>query len=199
MLYNAAMKQDDTLSIMACATLQDWEAWLEACHPDVVGVWLKIAKKGSGIPSVSYGEAVEGALCHGWIDSQKAALDAEYWLQKFTPRRAKSIWSRVNRDTAMTLIAAGRMKPTGLRQVELARCNGRWEAAYGSQRTITIPDDFQGELNNNPEAQEFFHTLDSANRYAILWRIETAKKQETRTARIAQFVAMLAKGEKIHP
>ena len=192
------MKQDDTLPTMACATLQDWEAWLSAHHQEIAGIWLKLAKKGSGIASLSYGEAVEGALCYGWIDSQKVAFDAEYWLQRFTPRRARSVWSRVNRDAALALIAAGRMKPVGLQQVELARSDGRWEAAYASQRTMAIPDDFQEELNHNPQAQAFYRTLNSANRYAILWRIETAKKQETRAAWIAKFIAMLTKGEKIH-
>jgi len=191
------MKQDDTLSTIVCATPQDWEAWLQVHHQEVAGVWLKFAKKGSGIASLSYREAVEGALCYGWIDSRKAALDAEYWLQKFTPRRARSIWSCVNRDIAMTLIAAGRMKPTGLQQVALAKRDGRWEAAYASQRTIAIPDDFQEELNHNPQAQAFYGTLNSTNRYAILRRIETAKKQETRAAWIAKFIAMLAKGEKV--
>ncbi len=192
------MTQDDTRSTVACATLHDWEAWLDAHHQEDAGVWLKLAKKGSGIASLSYREAVEGALCYGWIDSQKVALDAEYWLQKFTPRRARSIWSRVNRDIAAMLIAAGRMQPAGLQQVELAKRDGRWDAAYASARTIVIPDDFQAELNNNPQADAFYRTLDSANRYAILWRIVTAKKQETRAARIAKFIAMLARGEKIH-
>src|SRR5690349_16244177 len=170
-LYNSAMKQDDWLPTLAFAIPADWEAWLEAHHEDTQGVWLKLAKKGSGIPSISYAEALDGALCYGWIDGQKAALDADYWLQKFTPRRARSVWSRVNRDKVTALIAAGRMRPAGLRQVELAKEDGRWDAAYASQRAIEIPEDVQRALDANPQAREFFGTLNSANRYAVLWRI----------------------------
>lgn len=191
--------QRDTLPILAFATEREWEAWLEAHHADTPGLWLKLAKKGAGVPSISYAEALEGALCFGWIDGQKAALDEGHWLQKFTPRRAKSVWSRVNRAKAEALIAAGRMRPAGLRQVEAARADGRWEAAYDSARTITIPPDFQRELDAHPVARTFFETLDSANRYAILWRIQTAKQPATRAARIAKFVAMLARQEKLHP
>ena len=193
------MKQADTLPTLAFATPADWEAWLEAHHEGTQGVWLKIAKKGSGIPSISYAEALDGTLCYGWIDGQKAALDANHWLQKFTPRRARSVWSRVNRDKVAALIAAGRMRPAGLHQVELAQRDGRWDAAYASQRTIEIPDDFKRALDENPQAQAFFGTLDSANRYAILWRIQTAKRPESRAARIEKLIAMLARGEKIHP
>jgi uncharacterized protein YdeI (YjbR/CyaY-like superfamily) len=193
------MQQDDTLPTLAFATPADWEAWLEAHHEETQGVWLKIAKKGSGIPSISYAEALDGALCYGWIDGQKAALDADHWLQKFTPRRPRSVWSRVNRDKVAALIAAGRMRPAGLRQVELARRDGRWDAAYASQRAIEIPADFQQALDENPQAREFFGTLNGANRYAVLWRIQTAKRPETRAARIEKLIAMLARGEKIHP
>ncbi|MCA1723005.1 MAG: YdeI/OmpD-associated family protein [Thermomicrobia bacterium] len=184
---------------MACDAQNDWERWLSEHHAESAGVWLKIAKKDAGIPSVSYLEAVESALCYGWIDGQKASFDARYWLQKFTPRRPKSLWSRINRDKATALIAVGRMQPAGLATVELAQRDGRWEAAYASQRTITIPDDFQNALNMNPTAREFFDTLNSINRYAVLLRIQAAKKPETRAARIAKFIAMLSSGEKIHP
>lgn len=193
------MKNPDDLPIIAFATQRDWEAWLEEHHADAPGIWLKIAKKETGVSSVTYAEAVESALCYGWIDGQKAAFDDRYWLQRFTPRRPKSIWSRVNRDKATALIAEGRMQPAGLRHVDLAKGDGRWEAAYQSQRTITVPDDFATALAGNPQAREFFDTLDSANRYAILWRIQTAKKPETRAARIETFIEMLSKGEKIHP
>ncbi len=193
------MKSADDLPIIAFATQHAWEAWLEEGHVDSPGIWLKIAKKEMGVPSVTYAEAVESALCYGWIDGQKASFDGGYWLQRFTPRRPKSIWSRVNRDKATALIAEGRMQPAGLRHVNLAKDDGRWEAAYASQRTITIPDDFARALTGNPQAKEFFDALDSANRYAILWRIQTAKKPETRAARINTFVVMLSKGEKIHP
>jgi uncharacterized protein YdeI (YjbR/CyaY-like superfamily) len=193
------MKNADDLPILTFATQQDWEAWLDEHHADTPGIWLKIAKKETAAPSVTYVEALEGALCYGWIDGQKAAFDSGYWLQRFTPRRAKSIWSQVNRDKATALIAAGRMRPAGHEQVERAQRDGRWEAAYQSQRASTVPDDFATALASNPQAGEFFDTLDSANRYAILFRIHAAKKPETRAARIATFIAMLANHEKIHP
>jgi len=195
------MKEKDAanLPMLSFATQHAWEAWLDERHADTPGVWLKIAKKAAGSPSVSYAEALECALCYGWIDGQKDSLDDQYWLQKFTPRRPKSGWSRVNCEKATALIAAGRMQPAGLRQVELARADGRWDAAYDSQRTIAVPPDLQNELARRPAAQEFFGTLDSRNRYAILYRIHTAKKPETRAARIQKFVDMLVRREKIYP
>ena len=193
------MKSSAELPIKGFATQQDWEAWLAEHYADPTGIWLKFAKKGKGILSVSYSEALEGALCYGWIDGQKAAFDEQYWLQKFTPRRAKSIWSQINCDKVMALIEAGKMQPSGLHQVELAKADGRWEVAYASQSKATIPDDLQAALNNNPQAHDFFLTLNSANRYAILFRIQTARKAETRAACIQKFVEMLAKGEKLHP
>ena len=170
------MKKADTLPIISFATQQDWEAWLKEHHTASTGMWLKIAKKDTGIPSLSYAEAVESALCYGWIDGQKASCDEQYWLQKFTPRGPKSLWSQVNCDKATALLASGRMQPAGRRQVELAKADGRWEAAYASQSKISIPDDFQRELDDNQKAQEFFMTLNSVNRYAILYRIHMAKK-----------------------
>ena len=193
------MKKADTLPIISFETQQDWEKWLTAHHTETEGLWLKMAKKETGIPSVNYAEALESAICYGWIDGQKASFDDKYWLQKFTPRRAKSIWSKVNCTKALALIAEGRMQPAGIRQVELAQADGRWEAAYASQSKITIPGDFQRELDNNPRAQEFFTTLNSVNRYAILFRIQTAKKPETRSARISTFIEMLANNQKLHP
>lgn len=189
----------DTLPIILFETQQAWEAWLKEHHAEAGGAWLKIAKKATGASSVSYSEALESALCYGWIDGQKASFDEQYWLQKFSPRRPKSIWSRVNCDKAMALIAEGRMQPAGLRQVELARTDGRWEQAYDSQSKMAVPDDLQSELDKNPAAQEFFNTLNSVNRYAILFRIQTAKKAETRSARIRKFVEMLSKHETIYP
>ncbi len=189
----------DNLPIVLFETQQDWEAWLKEHHAGAGGAWLKIAKKAMGASSVSYAEALESALCYGWIDGQKATFDEQYWLQKFSPRRAKSIWSKVNCDKAMALIAEGRMQPAGLRQVESAKADGRWEQAYASQSKMTVPDDLQSELDKNPEAQEFFNTLNSVNRYAILFRIQTAKRAETRSARIRKFVEMLSKGETIYP
>ncbi len=193
------MKNTDDLPIIPFETQHAWEAWLEERHADAPGIWLKIAKKETGVPSVTYAEAVESALCYGWIDGQKAAFDDRYWLQRFTPRRPKSIWSRVNRDKAMALIAEGRMQPAGLRHVDLAKGDGRWEAAYAPQRTITVSDDFAHALDENPKAKELFEMLDSRNRYAILFQIETAKRSETRASRIAKFTEMLSIGEKLYP
>jgi len=193
------MKNADSLPIMSFETQQDWETWLIEHHTDTKGIWLKIAKKETRIPSVTYSEALDSAICYGWIDGQKASFDDKYWLQKFTPRRQKSIWSKVNCDRATALIAEGRMHPAGLRQVKLAKADGRWESAYESQSKITIPADFQSELDKNQQAKDFFSTLNSVNRYAILFRIQTAKKPETRSARIKKFIEMLAKNEKIYP
>jgi uncharacterized protein YdeI (YjbR/CyaY-like superfamily) len=193
------VKNSDTLQVMSFETQHDWETWLKEHHTGTKGIWLKLAKKAAGTPSVSYAEALDSALCYGWIDGQKASFDDQYWLQKFTPRGARSMWSKVNCDKATALIADGRMQPAGLRQVELARSDGRWEAAYESQSKITIPDDFQRELDQNQRAKEFFSTLDSANRYAVLFRIQTAKKPQTRSARIQKFIEMLSQHQKLHP
>jgi uncharacterized protein YdeI (YjbR/CyaY-like superfamily) len=193
------MNETNPLPTLSFASQREWDAWLDAHHTEAPGLWLKLAKKEAGIPSVTYAEALESALCYGWIDGQKAACDGQHWLQKFTPRRPKSVWSRVNREKAEALIAAGRMRPGGLRQVELARADGRWDAAYDSQRTITVPPDLQQELDRHPEAQAFFKTLNSQNRYAILYRIQSAKRPETRAARIQKFVEMLSRGETIYP
>ena len=193
------MKSSETLPIIGFATQQDWEAWLAEHYSDPAGIWLKLAKKATGILSISYAEALEGALCYGWIDGQKAAFDAQYWLQKFTPRRAKSIWSQINCDKVTLLLETGRLQPAGLRQVELAKADGRWEAAYAGQSKATVPDDLQKALDANPQAHDFFLTLNSVNRYAILFRIQTARKAETRATRIEKFVDMLARGEKFYP
>jgi len=193
------VKNPDNVPTIAFETQQDWEAWLKEHHADTRGIWLKIAKKEARSPSVSYAEALDSALCYGWIDGQKAAFDDKYWLQKFTPRTAKSIWSKVNCDKAEALIAEWRMQPAGLRQVELAKSDVRWERAYESQSKITIPDDFQSELDKNPKAKDFFNTLDSANRYAFLFRIHAAQKPETRSAKIQKFVEMLNQQQKLHP
>ena len=193
------MKNASDLPVMSFATWQDWEAWLNEHHADTKGVWLKIAKKGTGISSVSYAEALDSALCYGWIDGQKASFDEQYWLQKFTPRGPKSMWSKVNCDKVSALQAEGRMQPAGLRQVELARADGRWDLAYDSQSKITIPGDFQSELDKDQEAQAFFKTLNSVNRYAILRRIQIAKNPETRSTRIQKFIEMLSNHQKLYP
>jgi uncharacterized protein YdeI (YjbR/CyaY-like superfamily) len=176
-----------------------WESWLAEEHERSPGIWLKIPKKGSGGRGVSYAEALEVALCHGWIDSQKRGLDDDYWLQRFTPRKPGSRWSKINTDKAGELIEAGRMRPAGLREVELARSDGRWDAAYAGQRAMTVPPDLERELAANDAAREFFATLSGVNRYAILYRIGDAKRPETRARRIAKYVAMLAAHETIHP
>jgi uncharacterized protein YdeI (YjbR/CyaY-like superfamily) len=176
-----------------------WEAWLAEHHAASPGLWLKLAKKGSGIATVSYSEALDVALCYGWIDGQKDKFDGDYWLQRFTPRRPRSPWSKINCDRVAALVARGAMQPAGLREVERAKADGRWEAAYDGQRAAAVPDDLRRELEGNAAAREFFATLDSANRYAILYRLHEAKKPETRARRLKTFVTMLSEGKKIHP
>jgi uncharacterized protein YdeI (YjbR/CyaY-like superfamily) len=180
-------------------TQEAWEAWLDANGESAPGVWLRIARRSAGRATVSYAQAVESALCHGWIDGQKQAESEHYWLQRFTPRTAKSLWSKINKAKAEALIAAGRMRAAGLRAVDLAKGDGRWEAAYASASQSTVPEDLQQALDANPKARAFFATLDSANRYAILFRIQNVKRAETRARKIARFVEMLSQGEKIHP
>ena len=176
-----------------------WAAWLESHHADSPGLWLRHTKKASGLASVSYSEALDLALCYGWIDGQKKSYDDSSWLQKWTRRGAKSIWSKINREKALKLIERGEMKPAGLAEIERARQDGRWEAAYDSHSTATVPSDFQAALDNNAEARAFFASLNSTNRYAILFRIQTAKKAETRAKRIQEFIGMLERHEKLHP
>jgi uncharacterized protein YdeI (YjbR/CyaY-like superfamily) len=176
-----------------------WAAWLDERHATAAGVWLRLAKKGASIRSLSYAEALDVALCYGWIDSQKKGHDAESWIQKFTPRGPKSIWSKVNREKVQALTDAGRMRPAGLRAVEAAKGDGRWAAAYDSQRTATVPEDLAAALDGRREAKAFFAALDGANRYAVLWRVQTARTPAARAKRIATLVEMLARGEKIHP
>jgi uncharacterized protein YdeI (YjbR/CyaY-like superfamily) len=187
------------MNIVAFAGIRDWAAWLESNHKDSAGVWVRLAKKGSDTASVSYVEALEAALCYGWIDAQKKGESEHAWLQRFTPRQAKSIWSKVNRQKALALIDAGRMQPAGLEQVERAKKDGRWDAAYDSPATATVPHDFQAALDRSPRAREFFATLERRNIYAILFRIQTVKRAETRARRIREFVEMLERHEKIHP
>jgi uncharacterized protein YdeI (YjbR/CyaY-like superfamily) len=190
---------DDDLPKIPFASAAEWEQWLEDNHANSDGVWVKIAKKGAGIESVRYPEVLESALCFGWIDGRREALDAQHFLQRFTPRRSRSRWSRINRDKAERLIADGRMRRAGLAEVERAKADGRWEAAYEGQRSIAVPDDLQRELDARPDAKAFFAELSSQNRYAILYRLHDAKRPETRARRLAQFVAMLEAGETIHP
>ena len=193
------METKQNLPILAFPSQKKWEEWLAKNHQTSKGLWLKIAKKGAGTDTVNYAEALEVALCYGWIDGQKGALDAEFWLQKFTPRGPRSQWSKVNREKATALIENGRMQPAGLAEVERAKADGRWEAAYDAQSKASVPEDLQRELDANPDAAAFFATLESYNRYAILYRIQEAKKPETRARRIEKFVGMLKRGEKVHP
>jgi len=189
----------DQLPVVSFESTDAWDAWLTVHAADSPGVWLKIAKKGSAGRSISYSDALDVALCHGWIDGQKGRLDDEYWLQRFTPRKPGSKWSKINTERAAALIASGRMKPAGLHEVERAQGDGRWEQAYESQSRVTVPEDLARALAANQRARAFFATLDSTNRYAILYRIGTAKRPETRAKRIDAFVAMLSEHKKIYP
>lgn len=175
-----------------------WAAWLEKNHRKSAGLWLRLAKKDSGLRSVNYGEALEVALCYGWIDGQKRGESEEAWLQRFLPRAPKSIWSKINREKVVALIAEGRMKSAGLEAVERAKKDGRWNAAYDSPKSAKVPEDFQAALDANLRAREFFASLDGANRYAVLFRIQTVKKAETRERKIREFVQMLERNERIH-
>jgi uncharacterized protein YdeI (YjbR/CyaY-like superfamily) len=187
------------LPILAVDSRDAWDAWLAEQHATSSGVRLKLAKKGSAGAGVSHGEAVEVALCYGWIDGQASKFDDDFWLCRFTPRRPRSKWSQINRARAEELIARGEMKPAGLRQVEQAKADGRWDRAYEPQSAATVPDDLRAALERNPRAREFFATLNKTNRYAILYRIEDARKPETRARRIENYVAMLEAGEKVYP
>ena len=180
-------------------TPRAWVDWLSKNHAGARGVWIKLAKKASGIASISYGEAVEAALCFGWIDGQAKRIDDAWFVQKFTPRGARSLWSKINCEKATALIAAGKMKPAGLAEVERAKKDGRWAQAYDSPSRAGVPDDLVAAMAKNARASAFFATLDSRNRYAILHRVQTAKKPETRARRIAEFVQMLARREKLYP
>jgi uncharacterized protein YdeI (YjbR/CyaY-like superfamily) len=181
------------------ATAPAWEAWLAEHHADSDGVWVKFAKKASGIPTVVYAEAVHEALRYGWIDGHTKRLDDDYYIQRFTPRRARSRWSKINCAKAEALIASGAMQPAGLAEVERAKADGRWEAAYDGPSTATVPDDLRAALDGDQKASELFERLDSTNRYAILHRLQEAKKPETRARRIEKFVSMLGRGETIYP
>jgi uncharacterized protein YdeI (YjbR/CyaY-like superfamily) len=193
------MEEKQGLPIRSFASQRKWEEWLDEHHGTSKGLWLKIAKKDSGIDTVNYAEALDIALCYGWIDGQKGAFDDEFWLQKFTPRGPRSKWSRINRDKALALIQEKRMRPAGLAAIEKAQQDGRWDHAYDSPSQVSVPEDLQRELDRNPEAASFFETLNRVNKYAVLYRIHDAKKPETRARRIEKFIEMLNRGEKIHP
>lgn len=182
-----------------CPTPEAWETWLEANHAASDGVWLKLIKKGSSQSAPTYVEALEAALCYGWIDGQGRALDADFSLQRFTPRRKRSPWSQRNRDRVQALIDAGRMRPAGFAEIERAKEDGRWDAAYAPPSEAEVPDDLRAAIDASPDAAAFFATIDRQNRFALIYRTNDAKRPETRAKRIAQFVGMLARGETIHP
>jgi uncharacterized protein YdeI (YjbR/CyaY-like superfamily) len=186
------------LPVRAFRDAPAFERWLDRNHERSPGLWIKVAKRDSGIASVTHAQALEVALCFGWIDGQRRALDATHFLQRFTPRRPRSMWSKINRDKVAQLTASGRMRPAGLREVERARADGRWDAAYAGQRTATVPEELQRLLDRDERARAFFEGLDSRNRYAFIWRVQEAKKPETRVRRAEKFAEMLAKGEKFY-
>ena len=179
-------------------TQNDWDNWLAENHPKSNGVWLKIAKKGKGVTSVNYAEALDVAICYGWIDGQKQKFDDQFFLQKFTPRRPRSLWSKINREKVENLIAAGKMKPAGMAEVDAAKSDGRWDAAYDSPGNMTVPEELQAALDANPTANAFFETLNKTNRYSFCFRVQTARNPEIRKTRIEKLIAMLENGEKFH-
>lgn len=193
-----AMTSAKPLPIKRFTNPSAWEAWLEKHHATSPGVWLEFAKKGPRAPPLSHAQALEVALCHGWIDGQTASNSAASWRQRFTPRGPRSKWSQINCATVERLRAQGRLAPAGLQQMEAAKRDGRWKTAYAPQRTITVPRDLRSELDARPRASRFFETLDSKNRYAILYRLQDAKKPETRQRRLEKFVRMLEAGETLH-
>ncbi len=186
------------LPVVAFGKVREWETWLAKHGATTPGVWVKFAKTSSGLPSITYEEALNAALCYGWIDGRLKSLGATHHLQRFTPRRPRSMWSKRNVERVEKLIAAGRMTPAGLREVEAAKADGRWQRAYDSASTITVPPEFAKALRASPAAKTFFATLDGTNRYAVLYRVQTAS-EKTRAARIARLIAMLERGETLHP
>ncbi|MGK2963627.1 MAG: YdeI/OmpD-associated family protein [Gemmatimonadaceae bacterium] len=176
-----------------------WDNWLDRHGTSSTGLWLRIAKKAASLKSVSYAEALESALCHGWIDGQRRAHDENSFLQRFTPRGPRSIWSKINRTKVLALIDSGRMRPAGLRAIERAKQNGRWDAAYDSHSTADVPDDFLAALDRNPAAKVFFASLNNQNRYAVIFRLQTAIREDTRARRIEKFIEMFARNKKLHP
>ena len=193
------MESKDGLPVIAFATAAEWEAWLDANHASSKGLWAKIAKKGTGPTTTQYHELLDGALCYGWIDGQKGALDATWWLQKFTPRSKQSRWSQVNQAKVAALTAQGRMRPTGLAEVERAKADGRWEAAYEPPSKVTLPEDLQAALDADPALAEAWTKLNKTNRYAIAYRLRDAKRPETRARRLAEYLQMLREGRSLYP
>lgn len=193
-----AMTTKADLPILQFDSQAEWSRWLERHHESSHGAWLKLAKKASGMTTVTHPEALEEALCYGWIDGQSASLDESFYLIRFTPRRPRSKWSQLNREKVEQLTKEGRMKPAGLAQVEAAKGDGRWEAAYPPASAAAVPEDLQRALDENPKAKAFFETLKGANRYAIIYRLHDAKRPETRARRVSEYVAMLAEGRTLY-
>lgn len=192
------MTAEYDFEIIAFRSAKEWERWLAKRHTGSTGIWLRFFKKGSGIVSVTHAEALAAALCFGWIDGQLKKHDEESWLRKFAPRRPQSVWSKRNRELVEQLAEAGKMRPAGLQEVEAAKADGRWDRAYDSPSKMTVPEDFLKELSRNKTARTFFETLNKANTYAITWRLQTAKKPDTREQRMRAIIEMLAKGKKFH-
>ena len=184
--------------VLRFTTAAAFEAWLDDRHDKAEGVWIEIAKRGASEPTLTYAEAVDAALCFGWIDGRKDRVDEHYWLQRFTPRTRRSRWSKINRDKAERLIREGRMRAAGLAAVEQARADGRWDAAYAGSSTATVPDDLQREVDQDPQLAAAFARLDARDRYSVIWRINDAKRPETRARRIGRYLEMLRAGGRIH-
>jgi uncharacterized protein YdeI (YjbR/CyaY-like superfamily) len=197
-MSRAPTRPTDDRPVLSFSDRATWGEWLASNHAGSTGVWLRLAKKGADQPSVSYAETVEVALCYGWIDGQARSENEHYYLQKYTPRSKRSIWSKINRERALALIARGEMQPGGLAEVERAQADGRWDAAYDSPSNSAVPPDLQAALDESAAAKSFFEALDSTNRYAILFRLQTAKRPDTRAQRVRDFVEMLAAGKKIY-
>jgi uncharacterized protein YdeI (YjbR/CyaY-like superfamily) len=189
---------NDNLPVISFESSSQWEKWLVENHTQQNGVWLRIFKKDSGVASVTYAEALDEALCYGWIDGQKNKYDERSWLQKFTPRRKKSIWSKINTQHVERLIESGKMKEAGTKEIEAAQQDGRWQQAYDSHKNMTLPEDFLYQLEKDPKAKVFFETLNKTNKYSIAFQLQTAKKPETREKRMKVILEKLAKGEKFH-
>jgi uncharacterized protein YdeI (YjbR/CyaY-like superfamily) len=192
------VSDDRDVEVLRFATQSEFEAWLADHHAQCGGIWLEIAKKGATEPTLTYAEAIEAALCFGWIDGQKGRGDDAHWRQRFSPRSSRSRWSQINREKAEQLVAAGRMRPSGQAEIDRARADGRWDAAYAGQGTATVPDDLQRALDADPALAAAFAGLDARNRYSIIWRLNDAKRPETRARRLAKYVDMLRRGERLH-
>jgi uncharacterized protein YdeI (YjbR/CyaY-like superfamily) len=190
-------KQNDQKPVLF-STSKDWEKWLSQHHMQIEGIWMKVAKKGASAKSIAIGDALDIALCYGWIDGQRRAYDDTYYLQKYTPRRPKSLWSKVNIAKVEALIAGGRMQKPGFEAIEAAKADGRWQAAYASQRTATMPPELEAALKRSPKAKAFYDTLNKTNKYAVIWRLLTAKTEKTKSARLQKMIDMLEDGKAFH-